>query len=314
MNSILIEPKNSTFISNVEKEKNFSSLDYLSISNCISDNSNIKCLSLLNFDIDIIKNASILLHTAELIVPIEILKQSKTKYEKNISILNNTESFCENSVTWNTKPSTSLFSKTPIRNCNSSTKYLTIDVTELICDYLYNNLPNNGITIECCDPDLLMILPKYKIMYSIKLFVKYSIKNNESTCPALYLQHKCPCTQLLKSKEAIHFNKITEDASLNISYDKECSIITICKKGLYNCYWQSYIEGSNSESEVRVSLKNLTKDEIINSQSSLVMPGLFSGYALINVSEEGEQFALINDSEGEIELSRDQASILIYNL
>lgn len=314
MNSILIEPKNSTFISNAEKEKNFSSLDYLSISDYISDNSNIKCSALLDFDFNILKNDSIIIHSSELILPIEILKQNRTKHDKYISILNNLESFSYDCVTWDTKPETETFNKVSIKSCMTSKKYLTIDVTELICSWLYNSTPNYGITLSCCNPNLLIIFPKYKLMSSIKLLIKYSFRDDGISPSALYLKNKSSSTQLVNSQDPIKFNEITEDISEKISYDKKSGIITISRKGLFNCYWQSYVEGSNCESPIKVSLKNLTKDATINSQSSLVTPGIFNGYALINISEDSEQFILCNDSEGMIELSREQASLLLYSL
>lgn len=314
METIFLEQSNSTFICNIEENKNFSSLDYLSISNYSSENCITKCDSLINFNLELLNSSSILIHNAYLILPIEIYKEDQSNPFKDIRLYKNTEEYSYTTVTWSSRPKSSLYSTTSITRKTLNNKHISIDITELVVDWLYNKIPNYGITLNSETRDIFTIFPKYKLNYSPKLLIRCTSNSNLIEKPtAIYLQSSNLNGAILKSQQVIIFNNIIEKTPKGISYDKNTGIITISKKGYYDCHWEINLNGSDDISSINIALKNLTKNTIVSFYMPVMLQGQIVGNALLNVTENEEQFVLFNNSEKSLQLSQIQvqSSLLI---
>lgn len=309
MDTIILEQNNSTFISNIEKDRNFSSLDYLSISNYLTKECESRCIALMNFNLDLLCSDSIVVHNARLIIPLEIFKIDKFPYNKELKIFYNTESFCQDCVTWNSSPSSSFFASIPITRKEIKERYLIMDLTPLICDWLYNNLCNYGIALSVDSADIMIILPKTKIKYSPKLIINYSCKR-EKNCNTVALYAECTeyASKIIAPDEVFKLNTTRVITPNGISYDTETGIITITQKGYYNLNFTLNLEGSDngldcSDCFLNISLKNLTTNVVTDFHMPEVMQGEIHSHSLIYVSQVEEQFVLINSSKKSLQIS-----------
>ena len=310
MNIISIEQENSSFISNTEPDKNFSALDYISISsyalrNCESN----RCISYLNFNLDLFSCQDITIHSAKLLIPLEIFKITPSIAPKEISLSFITEYFSYKDLTWNTQPHSIPYEKITITKNEIKNNCIAIDVTSLMCQWIYNNLDNYGIKLSVCPPNIMIILPKNKIKYSPKLVINYSSnQKNVSTPTVLYLRSSANQTKLIKPNEYIIMNEINLISPEGIQYNSTNGVITINKKGYYNFQFALNIVGTCCDSEysdiiATVSLKNLTTNKRLDFHLIDVIPGELNGFGIISVENENEEFVLINSSSKIIQLA-----------
>lgn len=311
MNIISLEQENSSFVSNTEPDKNFSALDYISVSsyalrNCESN----KCISYLNFNLDLFSCQDIIIHSAKLLIPLEIYKITPCLSPKEILLSFVTEDFSYKDLTWNNQPSAIPYEKVPITKNEIKNNCIAIDVTSLVCQWIYNNMNNHGIKLSVYPPNIMIILPKNKIKYTPKLVINYS--NNEkksiSTPTVLYLRSTTNQTKLINPNDRVIMNEITLISPEGIKYNNTNGVITISKTGYYNFQFELSIIGTccnleYSEIIATVSLKNLTTNKTLDFHLADVIPGELHGYGIIFIEHENEELVLINNSNKILQLS-----------
>lgn len=310
MNIISLEQENSSFISNTEPDKNFSALDYISVSsyalrNCESN----KCISYLNFNLDLFSCQDIIIHSAKLLIPLEIYKMNPCLSPKEILLSFITEDFSYKDLTWNNQPKTIPYKKVTITKNEIKSNCIAIDVTSLVCQWIYNNMDNYGIRLSVYPPNIMIILPKNKIKYSPKLVINYSNNQKSISIPTiLYLRSTTNQTKLINPNERIIMNEITLISPEGIKYNSTNGVITISKTGYYNFQFALSIIGTCSDSKyseviATVSLKNLTTNKTLDFHLLDVIPAEMHGYGIIFVEHENEEFVLINNSPKILQLA-----------
>ena len=311
MNIISLEQENSSFVSNTEPDKNFSALDYISVSsytlrNCESN----KCISYLNFNLDLISCKDIIIHSAKLLIPLEIYKINLCLSPKEILLSFVTEYFSYKDLTWNNQPKAIPYEKVPITKIDIKNNCIAIDITSLICQWIYNDMYNYGIKLSVYPPNIMIILPKNKIKYSPKLVINYS--NNEKKCistpTVLYIRSTNNQTKLINPKDRVIMDEITLISPEGIKYDNTTGVITIKKTGYYNFQFALNIIGTCCTIEISeiiatVSLKNLTTNQTLDYNLVDVIPGELHGFGIIFIEHENEELVLINTSNKILQLS-----------
>ena len=298
MNIISIEQNNSSFVSNTEKDKNFSNLDYISISsyalrNCESN----KCVSFLNFNLDLFSCQDIIVHSAKLLIPLEIYKMNPCFPPKEISLSFIAEDFSYRDLTWNNQPAAIPYEKVSITKNELKNNCIAINVTSLVCQWIYNKMTNYGIKLSVEPSNIMIILPKNKIKYSPKLIINYSTNQKNTSIPTvLFLRSTSNQTQIINPNECIVMDEITLMSPKGIKYNCNNGVITIRKKGYYNFKFTINIVGTCFDSNCKecnttVSFKNLTTNKSIDFYLPDVIPANMHGYGIIFVEHENEEFA-----------------------
>lgn len=322
MNTILLEQYNSAFISDAEKDKNFSHLDYISISNYYTSKSKTKCVALINFNLNLLKCSEVIVHDAKLILPLELSKELSYSKKTKINIFYNTEAPSYKTLTWNTRPNAEFYSSTVLDKKNIKDNYISLDLTSLVCKWMYRKAHNFGIAISLNSPNSILFLAKYKINKSPKLMITYSINSNDNShSSTLYLQLTNKKARILKPSDFIIMNKIRTLSHKGIDYDINTGIITIQRKGFYNFTFDLNLEGSgpvekHCNSYIDIALKNLSRNKIITFNSPEIIPQKIIGSCLVEVKKAGEKFVLINNSKKILQLSNlpIQGSLSVFNI
>jgi len=100
----------------------------------------------------------------------------------------------------------------------------------------------------------------------------------------------------------IIFDIILKRTSPDIIYNKDNGKFTLCKSGTYHVNWDVAVEGSYFQPFVTLALT--ADDEIINAATLPITVGQLSSTAMVTVTDNPVDIALINNTNDVIQLSR----------
>ncbi len=132
-----------TFIASQYPNKNFSYSKFLKVE---TKTSNTQCYplatTLIKFNLDVIP-CDCSLKKVELC----LFVSNTSNVNSHFCVVNNTTSYCNSNVSWNTSPDLGCTYDKKIISCSDENTYVCFDITDLVCDWLDGDIANDGLTL-----------------------------------------------------------------------------------------------------------------------------------------------------------------------